>query len=377
MIKGAKKKILYVVNDADFFLSHRLPIAKAAQASGYEVHIATPMGASVKKIVSEGLAFYPIALDRSRANPLSEIKSLWSLYRLYRELQPDLVHHVTIKPILYGGMMARLARVPAVVSAVSGLGYLFLVGGIKGAFVRLITKKLYRLALGKRNFVIFQNPDDLRLFLQNGLVDEFRSVLIKGSGVDINKFTPVPISNDIPTVVLASRMLWDKGVGEFVEAAGILLKDGIKARFILVGDADQGNPASIEVSQLKAWNSSGIIEWWGRRDDIQDIFAKSNIVCLPSYREGLPKVLIEAAACGRPIVSTDVPGCREIVKNEENGLLVPAHNPQALASALRRLIENPLLCESMGAKGRELAVREYSEEKVVRETLSVYRDLLI
>lgn len=377
-MSGENKRILFVVNDADFFISHRLPLAKAAQSDGCEVHVATPESANLTTINKMGFISHRIPMSRRSGRPWEEIGTLWALYRLYRTTLPDLVHHVTIKPIIYGSMMARIAGVPAVVNAVTGLGHIFVAKGLISAFIRAMVRSLYRIALGhKKQVVIFQNPDDQSLFLRNHLLSNARSVLIKGSGVDMEKFYPLPEPTGTPLVILASRMLWNKGVGEFVQVAQSSQNSGIKARFVLIGDSDPGNPAAVPTNQLEIWNNSGVIEWWRRRSDMPKVFAQSNIVCLPSfYREGVPKVLIEAAASGRPIVTTDMPGCREIVRHEENGLLVPVRNVEKLAAAIRRLIENPELRMRMGAKGREIAVAEFSIKKVISETLAVYKDLL-
>lgn len=371
-------KLLFVVNDAAYFLSHRLPVAQAAQEVGFEVHVATPEGPATSAIVDEGLTYHPVPLTRKGVNPWQELGSIVALVCLYRKLQPDIVHHVTIKPVLYGGIAARLARVPAVVNAVTGLGYVFIARGFKSSLLRSAVKLGYKVALGHRNQrVIFQNPDDSALFLDAGIVTIRDTVLIKGSGVDTSIFTPLPEVRGTPLVVLASRMLWDKGVGEFVEAASMLRAKGVHARFALVGDTDPGNPSAIPVSQLDAWRKSGVVEWWGRCDDMPTVFAQSHVVCLPSaYGEGVPKVLIEAAACGRAIVTTDTPGCREIVRHGKNGLLVPVRNSKALADALQKLIENPELRARMGKRGREIAVTEFAQERVVDETLRVYQELL-
>jgi glycosyltransferase involved in cell wall biosynthesis len=371
-------KLLFVVNDARFFLTHRLPIARAALAAGYEVHVATPADASAARIEQEGLRFHAIPISRHGRNPWRELQSLYQLYRLYRSLQPDLVHHVTSKPILYGGVAARIAKVGAVVNAISGLGYLFINQHLGTRALRWTVKHVYRLALGHTNTRgIFQNPDDRDLFVRDGLITTASTVIIKGSGVDLKLFAPTPDpDNHPPLVVLASRLLWDKGVGEFVEAARQLKAQGLMARFALVGDLDPGNPASVPRPQLDAWINAGIVEWWGQRDDIPAVFAQAQVVCLPSYREGLPKVLLEAAACGRPIVTTDMPGCREIVHAEENGLLVPVRDVPALAQALATLIADPALRARMGRRSREIAEHEFSVERVVAQTLDVYTELL-
>jgi len=372
------QSILYVVNDMGFFLSHRLPLARAARAAGYRVHVATPPSSLSANIQAEGFEFHPIELSRRGMHPLQELFSVGRLYSLYRALRPDLVHHVTIKPVLYGGLAARLAAVPAMVQAITGLGHVFVARKGKAGLLRLLVMAMYFLALGHRNHkVIFQNPDDRNLFLDAGFVSEKSAVIIRGSGVDVDEFVPVAEAPGDPVVVLAARMLWDKGVGEFVYAARSILAAGIKARFVLVGDEDQGNPTSVPRQQIEAWEREGIIEWWGRRNDMPDVFAKSHVVCLPTvYGEGVPKVLIEAASAGRPIVATDVAGCREIVHDGENGILVPTHDPAMLAAALQRLITNGVLRQTMGVRGRELVCREYSVTKVVRDTLIVYEQLL-
>lgn len=370
--------LLYVVNDANFFLSHRLPLAKAAQSAEYDVHVATPNMGDVNAIRAAGFIYHPFPLTRSGANPWQEFQSVMALVQLYKRLQPDLVHHVTIKPVLYGGIAARIAGVPSVVNAVTGLGYVFIAKGTFAALRRAIVKMGYKLCFGHKNQrVIFQNPDDRAMFINAGIVAEPNTIVIKGSGVDMSVFAHIPEPEVIPLVVLSSRMLWDKGVGVFAEAAQLLHDKGVNARFVLVGGTDTENPAAVPSFQLEAWNNSGVVEWWGRREDMPEVFAQSHIVCLPSsYGEGVPKVLIEAAACGRPIVATDTPGCREIVKHGENGLLVPMRDAAALAVALRKLIEDPELRRRMGKKGRELAVAEFSVETVVNETLAIYRELI-
>jgi len=373
--------ILYVVNEGRFFLSHRLPLARAAQAAGYRVAVAVPPSADDQAIREAGFELHGLALDRRSLNPVKALDTLLALRRLYRRLQPDLVHHITIKPVILGSLAARLARVPAVVNAVPGLGYVFVRKGALGAALRVAVRLAYRLALrAPRTRVIFQNPDDRGAFLRWGLVRAADVRLIRGSGVDTEVFRPSPEpppEAGPPVVLLASRLLWDKGVGEFVAAARCLQADGVEAEFALVGEPDPGNPSSIAREQLEAWVQSGAVQWWGRQDDMPAVYAMSHIVCLPSaYGEGVPKGLIEAAACARPIVTTDIPGCREIVRDGVNGLLVAPRDAEALAAALRRLIEAPALRAELGAKGRELAVGEFSEQEVTGETLLVYDRLL-
>lgn len=374
---SSRHKILFVVNDGPFFLSHRLPLAVAAREAGYEVHVATPEDGGAAQIRARGFAFHPIPMVRSGTRPAEEAASVVALVRLYRALRPALVHHVTIKPVLYGGLAARLARVPAVVHAVTGLGYLFIARSTGAAVLRAGAKALYRVALRHpRSRVIFQNRDDMAFFRDRGLIRPGQPVLIRGSGVDVGAFAPRPEPAGAPVVLLASRMLWDKGVGEFVGAARRLRERGVAARFVLAGDTDPDNRAAVPGARLRAWRDAGLIEWRGRCADMPAAFAQAAVVCLPSYREGLPKVLVEAAACGRALVAADVPGCREVVQPGVNGLLVPARDEAALADALQQLIEDPRRRQAMGRAGRRLAVEEFALDKVVAATLGVYADLL-
>lgn len=373
-----RNKLLFVVNDAGFFLSHRLPLACAAKAAGYEVYVATPDGANVDKIRNYQFGLYLIPMSRKGIVPMAELRSIFALYQLYRQTVPDIVHHITIKPVLYGGLMARLAGVRSMVSAITGLGFVFVNQGFKTQLLRLSVRMAYRFALAHWNSrVIFQNPDDRALFIERNFVKENRAVLIQGSGVDMSRFAPTPESEGTPLVVLVARMIWDKGVAEFVEAARRLGALGVKARFALVGDSDQGNFAAVPISQLIAWRDEGVVEWWGHQGDMPKVLAQAHVVCLPSfYGEGVPKSLIEAAASGRPIVTTNMPGCREIVQNEENGLLVRPRDVDSLVTALRRLIEDGDLRKRFGTRGREIAMAGFSIEQVVAETLAVYKELL-
>jgi glycosyltransferase involved in cell wall biosynthesis len=373
----SNRLILFVVNDAGFFLSHRLPLALEARQQGYEVCVATPPGDGVEQIKGNGLQYRQVSLSRSGANPLAEFRTIWGLYRLYRELQPLIVHHVTIKPVLYGTLAARIAKVSAVVNAISGLGFVFLAQGWFSAMARSAVLASYRWLFSReRLWVIVQNRDDYVFLLNKGCLSRDKLELIRGSGVDVDHFVMSAESDDKPLVVLPGRMLWDKGVGEFVAAAKQLHGMGIQARFALVGGIDPNNPESVPVRRLAEWAREGDVEWWGNRQDMPLIYKDAHIVCLPSYREGLPKVLLEAAAAGRAIVTTDVPGCREAVIEGENGLLVPARQSEPLAEALRRLITNRALRQSMGQKGRVMAEAEFSIQYVVERHLAIYRRAL-
>ncbi|MEL0585621.1 MAG: glycosyltransferase family 4 protein [Candidatus Thiodiazotropha sp. (ex. Lucinoma kazani)] len=366
--------ILFVVNDAGFFLSHRLPLAIAARDQGYEVCVATPPGDGVEQIKAEGLSYRMVSLSRSGANPFAELMTILGLYKLYRELRPMLVHHVTIKPVLYGTLAARLANVSAVVNAISGLGFVFLAQGRFSSVARSAVLTSYRwLFSRKRLWVIVQNRDDYDYLLDQECLSQEKIELIRGSGVDTEHFVMRPELANEPLVVLPARMLWDKGVGEFVEAAQQLHRLGVKARFALVGGIDTNNPESVPATRLAEWARQGDVEWWGNRQDMPAIFSRAHIICLPSYREGLPKVLLEAAASGRPIVATDVPGCREVVIEGENGFLVPARQSKPLAEALRHLINSPEIRQSMGQKARTMAETEFSIQQVVERHMDIYQ----
>jgi len=373
-------RILYVVSPARFFLSHRLPLALAARDAGYDVHIAVPDEAEASLVEESGLPTHRIPLQRGRSGLSSDWRLLCSLRKLFRELRPDLVHLVTIKPILFGGLAAQLEGVPAVVAAVSGLGHVFIERGPLAALRRTAVLAAYRVALAHSNKrVIFQNDDDRDLFVSRRTVAPSSAILLRGSGVDTKTFAPTLEPDCLegpPRVILPARMLREKGVGEFVAAAEQLRREGVAARCTLVGEADTANPSAIDATELKRWAESGVVEWWGHRSDMPNVYAQAHVVCLPSYREGLSKTLLEAMACGRPIVTTDVPGCRDAVRDGVNGLLVPARDSATLAEALKRLVLNARLRAEMGARGREICEREFGIESVVARTLGIYRDLL-
>lgn len=302
-----------------------------------------------------------------------------ALLQLYRRLRPAMVHHVTVKPVLYGGIAARLARVPAVVSAISGLGYLFTDGfGIRRRLLRQVAVALYRVALRHPNCkVILQNPDDAAALRSTQALGCQQEVMIRGSGVDLGRFSPCPEPNGGALIVLPARLLRDKGVQEFVEAARLLKRRRVEGRFALVGCLDLGNPSGLAEEDIRGWCEQGIVEWWGHQADMSSVLAASHLVVLPSYGEGLPKALVEACASGRAVVTTDVPGCREVVCEGANGLLVPPRDSVALANAIELLLGDAGERVRMGRRGRERAEAEFSIEEVVRRHLETYEDLLM
>ncbi|WP_286220272.1 glycosyltransferase family 4 protein [Marinobacter apostichopi] len=371
------KKVLFVVNAPEFFLSHRLPIALAACDAGYEVHVATAEGVAAREIRSLGLEHHTVAIARSGQNPLAEFGSILSLYRLLRGLKPDLVHLITIKPVLYGGLAARLAGGSGVVAAVSGLGTVFVAQSLAARIRRVLVSWLYRLAFSqKRLAVIFQNPDDRDGLLAIGALKKEQVRMIRGSGVNLANYSFVPEPKGIPVVVMAARLLRDKGVYEFVEAAQLLKARGVEVVMRLIGAPDPGNPTSVAQVELDRWAAEGVVELPGYRSDIARQYAAASVVCLPSYREGLPKGLVEAAACGRPVVTTDVPGCRDAIEPGVTGVLVPVRNAVALADRVQALIEAPEERMLMGKAGRELAERAFSIDRIVNQHLAIYKELL-
>jgi glycosyltransferase involved in cell wall biosynthesis len=371
------KTIIYFVSEDWYFCSHRLPIARKALAEGFRVVVITKVNKHKKIIESEGFELAPIEIRRGGVKLFSEFKTFSVLYSYYKKYKPDIVHHVAIKPVIYGTLVARFIGSIKIVNAMAGLGFIFISNKKRVKLLRFFVRQLFRFLFRSKNGrLILQNKDDLNYFLENKIVKKDQVAIIRGSGVNIEQFTFINEAKDVPIVMLASRMLWDKGVGEFVSASKILKDKKINTRFVLVGENDPENPSSIPQEKLDEWHESGVIEYWGEQTKMHKVLPKASIICLPSYREGLPKVLLEAASCGRPIIATDVPGCREIVHNGENGILVPLKNSNSLASAMKELINNPEKRKIMGTNGRRLVENEFSEEIVVYQTLKVYQELL-
>lgn len=352
---------------------HRATLIRKALAAGYNVHVAVPKGGDEKTVRALGAEVHRIDLSRQGMELFKETISLARLIPLYRKIRPDLVHHLTLKPVFYGTLAAAAARVPAVLNAVTGLGYLFDDHGGGFKIARDSILRTVRPAFRRRNvFFLFQNGADKEEFERIGLCVPERSFLIPGSGVDVERFVPKTPPDGTPSVVFPSRLLRPKGVLDFIEAARRLRESGVVARFVLAGHPDPGNPLSASEREIHEWVREGIVDWAGWVQDMPAFLATSHVVCLPSYREGLSMTILEALAAGRAIVTTDVPGCRDAVTHGVEGLLVPPRDPVALAEALRWLIEDPNLRARMGAAGRERAVREFSSERVCRETLALY-----
>lgn len=363
-----------VVNVDWFFLSHRLPVALGALRAGHEVHVATSLTQGREKLESYGFIVHPIAVDRSAAGPIELLRLFFSLLTIFWQVRPDVLHLVTIKPILIGGVAARLSPVRGVVYAVSGLGHVFVADGWLGHLRRKLVGAWYRFVLGAQNMrIIFQNPDDRREIESLVPLDPAQVVMIPGSGVDLGLYRPAPVPTGVPVVLMASRLLATKGTREYVAAAQLLRAQGVRAKFLLVGDPDPDNPASIPAVELERWAEAGEVTLLGHQAEMASLMSCAHVVVLPSYREGLPKVLIEAAACGRAVVTTDVPGCREAIAPGVTGVLVPPKNARALADAIRSLLSDPKACETMGREGRRRAEQMFDVSVVVRTHLDIYQ----
>jgi glycosyltransferase involved in cell wall biosynthesis len=369
------KTLLILVSHLSFFISHRLEIALAAKKLGYEVKVAVgEVDTDINYLSKKGIACFHVPIQRGGINPFKEARSLITLWSLFRQLKPDIVHLVTIKPYLYGGIIARLTKVPSVVSAISGLGTLFIQNNFKSRFLRLILYQVYRFAFGHHNQkVIVQNQQDAKILIKWGVLNKKKVLLIPGSGVNLNNFTQLNEPHGIISVCFAGRLLKEKGVYEFVSAARLLKHRGIQANFVLAGEIDSNNPSSLKDKELEQIRNEGIVKILGHQKNIAKIYANSHIICLPSYREGLPKSLVEAAAASRAVVTTDVPGCKDAILPDKSGLLVPVKDSVKLADALQLLIENTKLRISMGKAGRRLAEKEFVIEKIVKKHTDLYR----
>lgn len=366
-------KLAYVVTEDWYFLSHRLPLAQQALEAGFDVVVITRVGQYGESIRKAGIRVIPFSMNRSGMNPFREFLSAMKLSFVLRKEGPDIVHLVALKPVVLGNLATRLAGIRSRVSAVAGMGFLFTDSGRGGLLMHLLRGAMGRLLRGST--VIAQNPDDAQLLEKLGVPS--RDIrLVEGVGVDLERFKPQPEPPGKPVVMLASRLLRDKGVGEFVEAAAMLRERGHSARFVLVGDADPSNPTTVSRKELDQWQDEGLVECWAHQEHMQDILAAAHVVCLPSYREGLPKVLLEAMACGRPVVATDVPGCREVVTEGQNGLLVPPRDAVALADAISRFLEEVSLRKAFGREGRKLAEQRFSDRTLAAKTLEIYRQVL-
>jgi len=374
---GVNRKIIFFVTEDWYFFSHRLPVAMALKQAGLDVILVTRIHQHQERIEQLGIQVIPIDLKREGRNLFQEIKIIFKVAKIYHREKPDCVHHVAAKPVLYGSIAAMITRTPVYVNAFAGLGFVFLQKRqVKSILIQWGFLLAYWLIFhSKAAYAIFQNPEDKHLFESLGVVKKNRSTLIRGAGVNMSHYRFVKAPKGPITILLGARMLWDKGIGELVTAAKFLQGEKVAFRLLLAGIPDPANPNSIHTHILEKWHNQGIIEWIGYQADMAQVLSRSHIATLPSYGEGVPKFLIEAAACGRPIVATDVPGCREIVQHNQNGILVPVKNTYALANALLKLIKDPELRKRMGACGREIVANSFSDKIVADKTMAFYKTI--
>ena len=373
-------KIALFANTEWYLFNFRRGLAQALREAGHDVLLLSPDGPYGERLRDLGFRWLPVPMNRRSLDPVRELRLLLWLVRLLRRERLDLIHGFTIKCAAYGSLAGSLARIAGRVASVAGLGHVFTSDQLRARLLRPIVRKVLRVSLGGRGVrLILQNSDDVALFTEARLAEADSIRLIRGSGVDLSRFVPGDISHQHKSfrVLLPARLLWAKGIGEFVEAGRRLRAEGAQVRLVLAGIPDDGNPAAVSEAEIRAWTDADLVEWLGHVDDMPALFREVDAVALPSYYgEGTPKSLIEAAACALPLITTDMPGCREVVTHEVDGLLIPPRDAEALAAAIARLAADPDLCRRLGTAAREKALREFDERIVVEKTLAVYGELL-
>ena len=371
------KRLLFVVTEDWYFVSHRLYMATVAVKAGYKVALLSKTSKYQELIEESGIEVINWSLNRRSRNLISEFKAFREISEVIDRFKPDIVHSVALKPILYTALQLKRKNTYANIYALGGLGFVFSSSKLKAQILRFLLVVILRWVLGgERVRVILQNPDDFNLLLRLKVITNDKTRLIRGVGVDTSLFSPSPKLHDKPIVLLPARILWDKGIADFVAIANRMKSYEVNVRFVLVGDPDPHNPESVSILQLEEWLEKGVVEWWGHKKEMQNIYQQAAIVCLPSYREGLPKSLLEAASCALPIVTYDVPGCREVVIDGINGFLVPLKDENALLNAIKKLLDDASLCNKFGQAGRELVIREFSQQKIASETKQIWEEVL-
>lgn len=368
-------KVILFANTDWYLYNFRLPLAEALRSQGHEVVLVSPDGKYSGRLKQAGFRWIALPLVRQRLNPFAELITILRLVQLYRRERPDVAHHFTVKCVMYGSIAARLAGIEGVVNALAGLGHVFSDHGAQARLLRIAIRRICKSFL-RPTQVIFQNPEDHHAFLKSGLVDRDASHLIRGSGVDVERFKPHPNKNLSGKlyVLLASRLLWAKGVAEYVEAARLVRRQIPEAVFLLAGEADPGNPASVPQEVIDEWKRQGDVEVLGHCEDMQSLLEKADVVTLPTYYgEGVPRILIEAAASGKPLVATAMPGCYEIVRHQLNGILIRPRDSRELARAIKEILPDDLCRARMGKYSRRLACEEFSQEQVINKTFQVYQ----
>jgi glycosyltransferase involved in cell wall biosynthesis len=367
-------KILLFSNTDWFMFNFNNRLIRSLIKLGHEVLVVVPDGPYVQKLGELGCRVIVAPLIRRSINPVVEVVFLAWLFKLLRYEKPDVVHNFTLKCVLWGSIVALVANIPIRVNELTGLGFVFTSNSLKAKAIRSIVYLLLKIALkGNGSHLITLNTDDYNLFKSFRWLYSCQVHLVMGVGVDCNRFHP---SKVMPTsvfrVLLPARMLWDKGVGEFVDAAKDLKARGVEAEFLLAGGLDLDNPTAISEQQLVEWSSYGVVKWLGHISDMAEIYRTVNLVVLPSYREGLPTSLTEAAAQGLPLISTNVPGCKDVVSDGVNGFLVPVKDFKALASSILKLYENQELCHRFGLVSRRLAEEKFEEQIIIKQRLGIY-----
>ena len=373
-----KGKILFLITEDWFFCLHRLPLARMLRDQGWEIIVATREVAHGDMIRQEGFNLLPIDWVRHSLNPLRGLMEIAKIISIYRQQQPDLIHHIAIKPCIYGGIASLFHKKTPIINNLAGLGVAFTRSGLSAGILRKGLGFAFKCLFNRtRSQTIVENPDDQAVLIEQSGVRANTITLIQGVGVDITHFTPTPEPTGVPVITLASRMIKPKGVEDLIAAARILKQRTVEIHIDLLGLPDPDNPASISEHDLKQWQTEGLIRWLGHQTNMARIWQQSNIAILPSYyREGIPRSLLEAAACGRAIITTDIPGCRELVSSGNNGLLVPTHSPIAIANAIEKLIAEPDTRKKMGENGRHTVEQLFSEKQVLIQMQAVYAQLL-
>ncbi|RXJ79203.1 glycosyltransferase family 4 protein [Arcobacter sp. F2176] len=367
------KKILYIINVDWFFVSHFLPVGLEGLKRDYEVHIACGITEKKEYLESLGFVVHSLSISRSGMSIKTELKTIVEMYKIIKSINPQILEFFTIKPILYGGIASRFFLIPTKVFYITGLGYVFITKGLKGFFTRNLVKTLYKIAInGKNNSIITENIYDKELIKSLNAVNDAQIGTIRGAGVDLSQYGYKKENVENIKVSMVCRLLRDKGIFEYVSAVKILKQKFPNIEFELYGDIDIDNPASLTIEDIKKIKEEGFVNVYGFTNNVASVFSDSNIIVLPSYREGLPKVLIEAAACGRAVVTTDVPGCRDAIEPDVTGLLCKVRNSESLAQMIEKLIIDENLRNSMGKAGRELAEKEFDIKKVVKKHFEIY-----
>ena len=369
-------RLMFIVNDLPFFLSHRKRLATAAKEAGYHVSIACPQDPRIPSLAEEGFTIIPIKMRRGSLSLVAEWYAFRSVWQAIRQFRPDALHLITSKPVIYGGVAARILSIPSL-SAISGLGYVYTGQTLRHRILRLAVTRAYSVSVNRQgSHVLFQNESDMGLFRKAGLLRKAQASVIPGSGVDLDQIRPAPIPKGVPVVLLPSRMLRDKGVLEFVAAARLLHSQGLDVVFRLLGDPDPMNPTSFTQDELEAFAASGSVEWQPHTSDISAALSEAHMVVLPSYREGFPKTLIDAAAAGRAVATSDVPGCRDAIKPGETGELFKVRDASDMARVIAKMLADRRVLDHMGTAARKHAEAAFDIRFIINNHLKIYEDLL-